>query len=255
MDHATSPDGTRIAYRQTGRGRPIVIVGGALSTGASSQPLAEALAAAGLRAVTWDRRGRADSGDTPPYATEREVEDLCAVLEAVDGDPAVVFGHSAGAVLALLAAGAGVPMTHLFLSEPPLRFGEDEPPADLANRLQALVDDRRPEEAIVTFQRENVRLTEPQIEQLRQSSDFAPMLPLAQTTVYDTLLTVPTPALPDIDVPVTVLHGDPAAPVIITACNRLAAALPGADLVVVPESHNHAVDPTGTVREVVARID
>jgi hypothetical protein len=71
-------------------------------------------------------------------------------------------------------------MTHLFVSEPPLRFGKDEPPADLAERLQALVDADRPAEAVVTFQRENVRLTEPMIEQLRKNPDFAAMLPLAQ---------------------------------------------------------------------------
>ena len=257
MDHATSADGTRIAYHQIGSGRPVVIVTGALSTAASARPLAEAFAAAGLQGVCWDRRGRGDSGDTAPYAPEREVEDLQAVIEAVGGD-AVVLGHSAGAVLSLAAAGAGVPMTHLFVSEPPLRFGADEPPAGLAERLQTLVDEGRRAEAVLAFQRENVRLPEPIIEQLRNSPEFAAMVPLAQTTVYDTLLIVavstPTPAILGTDVPTTILHGVPAAPVIVAACHRLAAAMPGTELVVVPESHDHAVDPAGTVREVLARL-
>jgi pimeloyl-ACP methyl ester carboxylesterase len=258
MDYTTSADGTRIAYHQLGSGRPVVVVVGALSTAASGRPLAEAFAATGLQGVCWDRRGRGDSGDTPPYTPQREVEDLRAVIDAVGGD-AVVLGHSAGAVLALLAAGAGVPMTHLFASEPPLRFGEDEPPADLAGRLQTLVDQGQLAEAVLTFQRENVRLSEPMIEQLQESPDFPGLVSLAQTTVYDTLLiasvSTPTPAMLGTSVPTTILHGEPAAPVLVTACNRLAAALPGADLVVVPESHDHAVDPAGTVREVLDRLD
>ena len=147
-----------------------------------------------------------------------------------------MLGHSAGAVLALLAAGAGLPMKHLFASEPPLRFGEDEPPADLAERLQTLVDRGHHAEAVVTFQRENVRLPEPMIEQLRGSPVFPGLVPLAQTTVYDTLLvasvSTPTPAMLGTTVPTTILRGEPTAPVLVTACDRLAAAMPRAELVV-----------------------
>lgn len=257
MSHTTSADGTRIAYHQTGSGQPVIVVGGALSTAAGGRAMAEALAAGGLQGVCYDRRGRGESGDTAPYAPEREVEDLRAVLDAVGGD-AVVLGHSAGAVLALVAAGAGVPMAQLFVSEPVLRFGEDEPPVDLADRLQTLVDEGQPAAAVLAFQRENVRLTEPQIEELVQEPGFPALVPLAQTTVYDTRLiasaSTPTPAMLGLDVPTTILRGEPAAPVLIAACERLAAAMPGAELVVVPESRHHAVDPTGTVREVLARL-
>jgi pimeloyl-ACP methyl ester carboxylesterase len=257
MQHVISADGTPIAFHSIGAGRPVIVVGGALSTAASGRPLAEAFAAAGQQGVCWDRRGRGDSGDTAPYAPEREVEDLRAVVDAVGGE-AVVLGHSAGAVLALLAAGEGVPMTHLFLSEPVLRFGEDEPPADLADRLQALVDDGLETEAVLTFQRENVRLSEPMIQQLVQSPDFADLVPLAQTTVYDTVLiasvSTPTPTMLGTSVPTTVLRGEPAAPVLVAAADRLVAAMPGVELVVVPESRDHAVDPAGTVREVQARL-
>lgn len=84
------------------------------------------------------------------------------------------------------------------------------------------------------------------------------MMPLARTTVFDTQLiasvSTPMPAMLRTSVTTTMLHGEPAAPVLVTACNRPAAAMPGADLVVVPESHNHDVNPTGTVREVLARV-
>src|SRR3954471_1932380 len=104
--YTESDDSTRIAYHRSGSGRPVVFVGGALSTAAAAAPLAAAFAAAGLQAVTFDRRGRGGSGDTAPYAPERETEDLRAVIDAVGGS-AVVLGHSSGAVLALLAAAEG----------------------------------------------------------------------------------------------------------------------------------------------------
>ena len=265
MDIASSADGTPIAYHRIGSGRAVVVVGGALSTAERARPLAAAFAAAGLQGVCWDRRGRGDSGDTRPYAPEREVDDLRAVIAAVDAahagadqGGAVVLGHSSGAVLALLAAAAGVPMAHLFLSEPPLRFGEDEPAADLADRLQELVDQGRAAEAVVCFQRDNVRLPEPAIEAFRASPEFERLVPLAQTTVYDTVLVAaassPTPAMLDPGVPTTILRGEPTAPMLVSACDRLAALMTDAELVVVPESHHHAVDPAGTVREVLARL-
>jgi pimeloyl-ACP methyl ester carboxylesterase len=255
--HVDSVDGTRIAYHRYGSGRPVVIVGGALATAEAAAPLAAALAGSGLQGVTLDRRGRGDSGDTAPYAPESEVEDLRAVIEAL-GEPAVVFGHSAGAVLSWLAASRGVPMRHLFLSEPPLRFGQDEPPADLPDRLQSLVDQDRPEQAVLLFLRENVGLPETAVEQLRASEEFPRLVVLAQTTVYDTRLvasvSTPTVAMLDVDIPATIMRGDPTVPLLVTAVERLAAALPEADLVVVPESHDHRVDPGGVVREVLARV-
>src|SRR5829696_9196937 len=104
-----------------------------------------------------------------------------AVIDAVGG-AAVVLGHSSGAVLSLFAAAEGVPVTHLFLSEPPLRFGQNEPPGDLADQLQALVDQGENEEAVLVFLREDVGMPEPAIEQLRGSPAFAGLVPLAQTT-------------------------------------------------------------------------
>jgi hypothetical protein len=257
IQYAESSDGTRIAYYTFGSGRPVVFVGGALSTAEAAGPVAAAFAEAGMQGVAYDRRGRGESGDTAPYAPEREAEDLRAVVDAVGG-AAVVLGHSSGAVLSLFAAAEGVPMTHLFLSEPPLRFGRDEPRGDLADRLQALVDRGENEKAVLLFLHEDVGMPKPVIEQLRGSPAFTGFVPLAQTTVYDNRLvasvSTPTAAMLGVDVPVTLLRGDPTLPLIATAVERLAAAMPGTELVVVPESHDHGVDPGGTVREVRARI-
>ena len=122
VDYASSADGTSIAFGSLGEGATIVIVNGAFSTANDAAGLAEALAGAGFRAVVYDRRARGESGDTRPYAPEREAEDLAAVVDAAGGCAAVI-GHSSGAVLALFAASLGVPVGRLFLSEPPFQIG------------------------------------------------------------------------------------------------------------------------------------
>ena len=171
MHTTNSADGTPIAYEEFGDGPAVVVVNGALSQASDATGLTQALADAGFRGVAYDRRGRGSSGDAPGSTPEREAEDLAAVIEAVGG-VAGVLGHSSGAVLALYAAERGVETGALFLSEPPLRFGVDEPAADLAERLQRFVDEGRPDDAIVTFQLEGVGLPEQMVEAFRQSNQF-----------------------------------------------------------------------------------
>jgi hypothetical protein len=43
--------------------------------------------------LNYDRRGRGESGDTPPYAREREVEDLAALIEAEGGPRWFMAAH------------------------------------------------------------------------------------------------------------------------------------------------------------------
>src|SRR6188508_976316 len=99
MRFVQSGDGTRIAVESRGDGPPIVLVAGAFNDRHTGAALAEALSAR-FTVIRYDRRGRGDSGDTPPYAVEREIEDLAAVL----GGRGAVLGYSSGAILALRAA-------------------------------------------------------------------------------------------------------------------------------------------------------
>jgi hypothetical protein len=94
MRTVRSKDGTTIAFDVLGRGVPVIAVGGAFSyrTWKGFERLAESLADR-YAVVTYDHRGRGDSGETPPYVVEREIEDLHAVIEAV-GEPALVWGIS-----------------------------------------------------------------------------------------------------------------------------------------------------------------
>lgn len=257
MNTVSSADGTPIAYSETGEGPAVVIVNGAMSVAADAQGLADALVEAGFRAVTWDRRARGASGDAPGSTPDREVEDLAAVIDAVGGD-AAVLGHSSGAVLALVAASRGVPVRALFLSEPPLRFGVDEPDDDLADRLQRLVDEGLLDEAIVTFQLDGVGLPREMVDGIRASDQFASLVPLAQSTVYDTNLTREA-STPDADMlgvtaPVTILRGEQTFPMLIVAADRLAEAMDSAELVIVPESVMHRPDPAATARIIRERL-
>lgn len=117
---AVSADGTVIAAERSGEGPPLVLVDGAMCHRAShgGRPLA-ALLADRFTVHVYDRRVRGASGGADaPWAIERELEDLAAVIDAAGGS-AVVFGTSSGAVLALRAAAAGLPVERVVAYEPP----------------------------------------------------------------------------------------------------------------------------------------
>ena len=124
VETARSADGTKIAYERTGDGPVLILVGGALNNRHSADALVPHLAEK-FSVVAFDRRGRGDSTDTPPYAPAREVEDLKALIDAVGGS-AMVFGHSSGAVLSLEAAADGAAITRLAVNEPPYLTGNAE---------------------------------------------------------------------------------------------------------------------------------
>jgi pimeloyl-ACP methyl ester carboxylesterase len=137
-----SADGTRIAYGIVGSGDPVILVGGVFSYRAWPQPrqLAQLLAKR-FTVVDYDRRGRGESGDTKPYAVEREIEDIDALIEAVGGS-AHVCGWSSGGVLALKAAAAGSAVRKLAVYEPPFVVpgSPHVPPEDFVSQLNRLAD-------------------------------------------------------------------------------------------------------------------
>jgi pimeloyl-ACP methyl ester carboxylesterase len=125
----TSADGTRISYDSVGEGPPLVLVAGATQYRAvdeTTPKLQALLAEGGFTVITYDRRGRGESGDTLPYAPEREFEDLEALVAAAGGE-AAVFGMSSGAVLAVEAAARGVAMSSLVVYEPPCLLDHEGP--------------------------------------------------------------------------------------------------------------------------------
>jgi pimeloyl-ACP methyl ester carboxylesterase len=186
VEEATSKDGTTIAFDRSGEGPPIVLVGGALSDRSTAGELA-ALLAPHLTVIAYDRRGRGDSGDTAPYAVDREVEDLDALIVAAGGR-ASVFGHSSGAVLALEAA-RGLPgrVTKLALYEPPFIVDDSRPPlpADYAQRLDALVSAGQRGDAVEYFLTTGPGTPAEVVAGMRQEPFWSSFESIAHTLAYD----------------------------------------------------------------------
>jgi pimeloyl-ACP methyl ester carboxylesterase len=146
-----SADGTEIAFDRSGSGSALVMVdpAGGYSGFDTIRGLGTLLAAQ-FSVYTYDRRGRGESGDNEPYAVEREVEDLAAVI-AEAGGSAFVYGFSSGGLLALHAATSGLASDKLVLFEPPVR-GEGEPPETaFAAEIAELVSSGRRAAAVDRF--------------------------------------------------------------------------------------------------------
>lgn len=126
MPHVTSADGTRIAYDRQGTGPAVILVGGTLDDGAENAPLARLLANH-FTVYNYARRGRGNSGNTPPYALAREVEDLDALI-ATAGGSAHLYGASSGGALALEAAAAGSAIDKIAVWDVPYVIGDDQWP-------------------------------------------------------------------------------------------------------------------------------
>lgn len=106
MASTTSKDGTHIGYEIHGSGPLLICVAGATQYRAvdpDETPALARLLAGDFTVLIYDRRGRGESGDTAPYAVEREIEDIAALI-AANGGTARLFGMSSGGVLALEAA-------------------------------------------------------------------------------------------------------------------------------------------------------
>lgn len=207
----TSADGTTIAYQDYGAGPAIVIVGGATNRKEDWVELAEALAADGFTGVTYDRRGRGDSGDTRPYAVEREVEDLAAVIGATSRNdaPAGVHTISSGGAVAYRAIAAGAPIASLTAFETPYRVeGAPTPPAEYVEHLQELYDDDRRSDMLAYFMTAGVGQPQEAVDQMRQMPFWDDLAQLGPTVLYDGLqlgggsTPLPTDLLQSIHVPV-----------------------------------------------------
>jgi pimeloyl-ACP methyl ester carboxylesterase len=187
MATVTSADGTTIAYDSVGEGPPVVFVDGATqyrAVGETAGALAALVAQGGHQVVTYDRRGRGESGDTPPYAPEREYEDLEALIAAVGGE-ASAFGMSSGAVLAVEASARGVPVAKLVMYEPPLLLDATAPPAANApETIEGILRDGEPGDAMAHFMR-GVGMPEEQVAAFRETPGFAAFQAVEHTLAYD----------------------------------------------------------------------
>ena len=182
MRTVTSKDGTTIAFDQLGEGPAVILVNGALGTRSHATPdsMADILSKQ-FTAIDYDRRGRGDSGDTPPYAVQREIEDIEALIDEAGGS-AFLFGNSSGAILALEAARA-LPnnVKKLALYEPPFIIDDSRPPLpkDYVEQLNAATAAGRPGDAVEIFMTKAMLIPPEFVEMMRNA-------PMSQTFGDDT---------------------------------------------------------------------
>jgi pimeloyl-ACP methyl ester carboxylesterase len=247
MDKQTiSRDGTPIAYARTGQGPAVVLVSGAMSTGATMAPLAAHLSDR-FSVVVYDRRGRGESGDTPPYALDREIEDLAALIEAADGEVSL-YGVSSGGALVLQAAAGGLQVRQVAVYEVPfadyVEGGAEERAEYTRNLTETLAQGRRGD-AVELFL--NLTGLAPEmIASARQSPMWPGMEAIAPTLAYDDAAMggglVPLDRLASITAPVLAVAGDASPKWLRRATEAVARATPrGAYRTL--EGQTHMVDP------------
>ena len=184
MASVTSRDGTPIAYERAGSGPALVLVGGGAADRSENAPLVPELARQ-FTVYNYDRRGRGDSGDTPPYAVAREIEDIEALI-AEAGGSAHLFGVSSGGALVLEAAAAGSAVDRLAVYEVPYNVADDWPArwSAYVETLQGLLAAGRRGDAFALFMR-TAEIPEETIAAAREAPVWASLEALAPTLAYD----------------------------------------------------------------------
>jgi pimeloyl-ACP methyl ester carboxylesterase len=245
MDTVTSRDGTTIGFDRLGDGPPLILVCGGSTDRMANAALAAALAS-DFTVFNYDRRGRGDSGDTPPYAVEREVEDIEAVIEAAGGS-ACLYGTSSGAGLALEAAASGLPITKMALWEPPYILDPNaRPPADQVERYNEMIAEGRRGDAVEYFMTNVVHMPPEFVAQGRTQPWWAATEALAHTLAYDATImgdySLPTERASAVKAPTIVIAGGASFPFMRETAQALAEALPDGETRTL-EGQDHNVAP------------
>jgi pimeloyl-ACP methyl ester carboxylesterase len=244
METVTSKDGTTIAFDRLGSGPPVVLVCGGSVDRMADAAIAQELAS-DFTVFNYDRRGRGGSGDTLPYAIDREVEDVEAVIGAAGGS-AFLWGSSSGAVLALIAA-ESVPVTKLALWEPPfVPEGVPRPPEDQVSQYETMIAEGRRGDAVEYFMTKVIGMPPEVVAGARTQPWWAVTEALAHTLAYDARImgdySIPKDLAASVKVPTMVIAGGADFPWMRQTAETLAAALPDGQVRIL-EGQGHDVDP------------
>lgn len=251
MPTVTSRDGTTIGYDRKGSGPAIIFVAGATQYRAVDQitpGMADDLAER-FTIINYDRRGRGESSDVAPYAVQREIEDIEALIDA-HGGKAGLYGMSSGAVLAL-EAGVALPgkVTGVLLYEPPIDPGQSSADAWKRHRQMLELAARGEAGAMMLDFMSGVGMPPEAVEGFRNSPAWAPFEAVGLTLEHDYRIMAeavdgdrPPARWQHIKAPVLVVNGDASFPFIEAGAAWLAAAVPGARRMVLP-GQSHEFDP------------
>jgi len=205
----TSKDGTSIAYEKAGTGPALILVDAAgRYREFSSFGGLIGLLAADFTVYHYDRRGRGDSTDTAPYAVEREVDDLAALIEEAGGS-AFLYGFSSGGLVALHAAASGLTIPKLVLLEPPIETDDRSAQAALIAELAELVAAGRCGAAVEYFLT-SIGVPDEIVAEMRENESWSAMEAVAHTLVYDCMVSEATSLqlLASVSVPTLVLDSE-----------------------------------------------
>jgi pimeloyl-ACP methyl ester carboxylesterase len=188
MDTVTSADGTRIAFWREGAGPPLLLVHGGVCDHFAWYFVAPLLARR-FTVYTFDRRGRGSSGDTPPYAAEREREDIAAMLRAI-GDPPHLLGHSAGGILALQAAERCDDLLSLILYEPAfvVEGARERPAPEVLENMRRLLGAGDRDEVVRIAMRESMGASDAEIAAVAAGPGWKRLLDVAPAIPNDWML-------------------------------------------------------------------
>lgn len=249
MLKVTSKDGTVIAYDKSGNGPAVILVAGAFMDHASFTPLAEELAKH-FTVLSYDRRGHGESGDTMPYAVQREVEDIDALITEAGGS-AFLYGTSSGAALAFEATAAGLSVKMLALYEPPYTAdhnGDRNPPADAVKQLADMMAENRRGDVVEFFMTQLVGLPAGAAAGMKQSPMWPGLEAIAHTVVYDATITatssgdflIPVKQMSTLKTPTIVIDGGASWDWIRATSKAVADAIPEAEYLTL-EGQSHDV--------------
>jgi pimeloyl-ACP methyl ester carboxylesterase len=235
MTRVTSKDGTIIAYDRSGNGPPVIIVNGAFGHRDyyGDRELATELSKQ-FTVTIYDRRGRGESTDTQPYAVEREIEDIEALIDA-SGGQAYLYGVSSGAALALKAAGRlGNKVTKLAMFEPPYGTGDAadrEEFARVTQQTNELLAAGNRGDAVALFMADMMAPEE--LEHFRKSEEWQTLEAVAPTLAYDYAVlgdgAAPVAVASGVSIPTLVMNGSEGLPFIHESIEIIAEALPHAE--------------------------
>jgi pimeloyl-ACP methyl ester carboxylesterase len=247
MRQVRSRDGTTIAYDRLGAGPPVILVDGAFcSRSFGPMPKLASHLARDFTVFAYDRRGRGDSGDTAPYAVEREIEDLNALIREAGGS-AFVYAISSGAALALEAAASGLSIRKLALYEPPFMVGtpSHRPPVDHQAQLVRLVAEGRRGDAVKYYMKDIIGMPGLLVTLFRLLPMWSKLKAVAPSLPHDSAVmgdfSLPARRAASLDMPTLVISGEKSMPVLREAAQRLSEVIPGAQLRKLPgQTHNVA---------------
>ena len=258
MTTLSSHDRTRIAFDKRGKGPALILVDGALtvhSSGSGSE-LARLLAPH-FTVYGFDRRGRGKSGDTLPYAVDREIDDIEALIERAGG-PAFLYGHSSGGPLAMRAAiRLGGKVSKIAMYEPPYNNdpGAQQSWSRYLGQLKQALAEGRQGDAVALFMR-LAGTPADQVARLRRAPSWPGTEAVAPTLAYDHAAilgepwSVPTDLAARVAMPALVMAGDAGLPFMPDAARVLSQAMPRGQLRMLP-GQTHEVNP-GVLAPVLA---